>query len=403
MEEGKIRNSITGTPQGGIISPILAIIYLNELDEYMNQLSQKYFKGKRRKTNPEYRRLICNRHNRIRQGRYKEAKEMLKQALKMQTANPTDPDFVRVNYVRYADDFIILVTRAKALAQKVKTEAAEFLSNKLKLELNLEKTLITNLLRDRARFLGYEICKAKCDTKMTITKKGSKQRSINGSIQLLIPSKIINEKIKPFTKNGKPVRRKDRVKDSVLQIIKQYNAEIRGLYNYYSLANNASKYISKFQYYHYYSMVKTIGNKHKLKVRKTIKKFAVPIKRKDGTGTRNIIGIKYKTKSGHKILTYFCESLRRKITPLNTTCNINLNPTSRYKNEILSRLLKSQCELCGTNQEIKNIVVHHVRNVKGLKEKHEKGRKMKLWEKKMVKMNRRTLVVCKECHNKIHD
>ena len=402
MEEGQIRNSITGTPQGGIISPILANIYLNELDEYMEQLSQKYYMGKKRKINPEYRRLIGNRYNRIRKGRYKEAKEMLEKAMKMQTADPLDHNFIRVNYVRYADDFVILIIGAKSLAQEVKMEIAEFLDQKLKLELSMEKTLITNILRERARFLGYEICKAKCDTKMIKTGKGRKRRSINGSIQLLVPSKIINEKIKPFTKNGKPTPRKDRVNDPVIRIIKTYNAEIRGLYNYYSLANNMSKYISKFQYYHYYSLVKTIGNKHKLKVKKTIRKYAIPIKRKDGTGTRNIIGIKYKTKNGEKIMTYFSESLRRKIRPLNTICNIDTNPTSKYKNEIISRMLRSKCELCETEQELNNITVHHLRNLKTLKEKYENERKMKNWEKKMVKMNRRTLVVCNECHNKIH-
>jgi group II intron reverse transcriptase/maturase len=401
MEEGKIKDSISGTPQGGIISPILANIYLNELDKYMDTVSKENEIGERRKNYLPHHRLICNRYNLIRKGKYKEAKELLKKAQKMQAVDSMDPNFRRIKYVRYADDFVVLINGSKAIAEQIKMDIAKFLKEKLKLELNMDKTIISNTLKDKIKFLGYEFCKAKDDTKITKAVDGVKYRSVNGNIQLLVPAKVINEKIKRYTRNGKPIHLNERVNSTIISNITQYNAEIRGLYNYYCLANNVSKQIAKFQFYHYYSLVKTIACKHKLSVRSTIRKYGISVKRKQGTGTRKIIGIKYKTKNGEKTLTYFNESLKHADRPL--SYNITSGETVKdYKNELIARLFSGKCELCGKHKEIENMKVHHVRKLKNVKEKYRNKKTIPNWIKIMIKMNRKTLVVCEECFNKVY-
>ena len=97
---------------------------------------------------------------------------------------------------------------------------------------------------------------------------GRKKRSVNGTIQLVVPGDVIREKLKPFIKKGKPYQVGARVNLPVIEIISQYNAEIRGLYNYYCLATDVSTKISTFQYYHYFSMIKTIARKEKSSVKK---------------------------------------------------------------------------------------------------------------------------------------
>jgi group II intron reverse transcriptase/maturase len=402
MEEGKIRNPTNGTPQGGIVSPILANIYLNELDSYVVQLQKKTEAGNKRKRNNEYHRISMNRLYRIKQGNHKEAKDLLKIMYNMQSKDPMDKNFKRLCYTRYADDFVIFIHGGKEYAQEIKQNLAQFLTDKLKLNLNIDKTLITNILTDKAKFLGYEIAKAKNDSKMTVNSYGIKKRSINGSIQLLIPKQNINEKIKKFTKNGKPTHMKDRLYLPIHDLIGKYNAEIRGLYNYYNLAMNVGKRLTIFRHYHYMSLVRTISVKLKISEKKVFKKYTVPVKRKSGTGTRNIIGIEYQSRNGKKQLTYFNQSLKRITTPtLNLKTPDQFNPA--IKSEIIRRILKGECELCNGKIGIDDCEVHHIRKLKTMIERynHKKGNIPK-WINLMIKMRRKTLVVCKHCHSSIH-
>ena len=402
MEEGNIRNSLTGTPQGGIISPLLANIYLNELDNYMEKLQVNYNKGDKRKTNKEYHRLACARYECKKKGNIEKAEAIRKQMIKLPSTDPMDFDYIRVKYVRYADDFVILLHSPKSLAVEIKNKVALFLKSQLQLELNMDKTLITNLLKDKARFLGYEITKAKCDQKIKKIKNGTKARIANGVLQLLVPADVINNKIRKYTKNGKPVHINDRINLDIKNLLTKYNAEIRGLYNYYRLATNVSKRLGKFKYYHYYSLVKTLARKHKVSVKKTIGKFGMPAKRKQGTGTINIIGTHYQTKAGNKTLIYFNESLKRINIPI-TSLDIPGNYKINFKNELIRRLINKRCELCENQFSINELEVHHIRNLKKLNNAADKKKEnTPYWIKLMLKIRRKTLIVCKSCHNNIH-
>lgn len=399
FEFKQMNNSISGCPQGGIISPILSNIYLNEFDKYMDEIINKNTKGKNRKCNPEYERLRGKRYTAIKNNNLEEVKRLTSILQSIPTTDPMDSNFTRVRYVRYADDFVIAVIGSKEMAKSIKDDVAKFLKDKLNLELNEDKTLITNLATDKANFLGYEFTKAHNDTKMVKDKKGNKKRSVNGQIQLLVPHKVINQKIKDFTSNGKSSVFKPRLKLPVLDIINEYNAEIRGLYNYYCLAHNVSKRLYKFKYYHYFSMLHTIARKENMSVKKVIKKYGIDVPIKDGTGTRRVVGVKYHTKKGEKVMTYFNDSIVRKDfaeQKVIDSFGFGISPNS----QLITRLNANQCELCGSTE---NIEVHHLRKLKDIKEKYKKrGKHIPNWVLVMSQMNRKTLIVCKECHWNIH-
>src|SRR5207302_10467585 len=153
------KDSLAGTPQGGIVSPILANIYLHELDEYVEQLQKEQSKGELRRPNPEYRSLQKRRQYLAKTGRIntEEYKELGIQMRKLPSLDPKDPNFVRVHYVRYADDWVVGVTGPKRLAEEIREKVRQFLKAKLDLTLSEEKTVITNARTSDAKFLGYRI------------------------------------------------------------------------------------------------------------------------------------------------------------------------------------------------------------------------------------------------------
>ncbi len=402
MEYGMRRNTITGTPQGGIISPILANIYLNELDEYLGNQIKEYTSGKMKKFSKMYRRLGTKRYTLLKKGKIKEAFQCLKEMRKIPSKDTNDKDFVRIKYIRYADDFVVFTISNKEFARQLRDRISVFLDKELKLELNMEKTVITHMKTRKVSFLGYDIQIGQANSFLTKFKDGFKRRSVNGIIQLLVPNQVIRKKIRPYMSKNKPAENKNLINFPVLDILNQYNAEIRGLYNYYCLANNVAKRIHRFKYFHYQSLLKTIANKEKTRRRQVIQKYGIPVRRRIGTGTKNIIAVKYKTKKGEKLLTYFDEP----IVHVNEIPAVTLEPEYRfhsYTTQLVKRLEAGKCEICGTTGHINQFQVHHVRKLRDLKRKWRKrGSSVPKHVLLMSRINRKTLVVCKECHRKIH-
>lgn len=399
LEFEKMHNSFSGTPQGGIISPILANIYLHEFDKYMEELCKKFSKGKQKKVNPEYHRLNCKRWKANKNGDYEKANQILKEMQTINALDPMDSNFIRINYTRYADDFLVCIIGSKALAVEIKNKIAFFMENELKLELSQEKTMITNLSHQRVKFLGYEVSKTHENTKQVIDSIGRKKRSANGTIQLLVPSKAINKKLETFRKHGVSYPFVAKVNLPVLDIINSYNAEIRGLYNYYCLATDVSKKIATFKYYHYYSMIKTIARKEKSSVKKVFNKYGISVPRKIGTGTLHIIGMKYKTKNGEKTITYFNDSLKKIDKPM-TKIN-DIFGQNFIGGQLIKRINANQCELCGADTS--ELEVHHIRKLKDITRKYKKrGTAIPNWVMLMSTIKRKTLVVCHKCHVNIH-
>jgi hypothetical protein len=149
-------------------------------------------------------------------------------------------------------------------------------------------------------------------------------------------------------------------------------------------------------------LAKTIAKKEKISVSKVIKKYGINVPRKKDGGMRNIIGVKYLKKSGEeRTITYFNESLERRRIPQN---NVKDSMLSK-RHEILDRLNNCKCELCGySSSSHRDYVIHHVRKLKSTLEKYKKpDTTPPLWVNIMGELYRKTLVVCKKCHQEIHN
>ena len=182
----------------------------------------------------------------------------------------------KFTFVRYADDWLVGVCGTKKECEELKAEIGEFLADELKLELSEEKTHITHSSK-KVRFLGYDICvrrNQKVKGHRMKNGKWRKSRSLHMKVQLTIPHR---EKIESFmfakgiivqTKDGriKPTHRAGLLNLSDSEILEHYNAEMRGLLNYYNLAVDYHT-LDYFCYLMEYSCLKTIANKHKSTVR----------------------------------------------------------------------------------------------------------------------------------------
>lgn len=396
MEDWKYHETYSGCPQGGIISPILANIYLNELDRHVMKIKKKFDVATKARYTPEYTKLVGLRkrlHNKIKNSNGIERKKLIEeyksataQMLKLPAKQCDDK---KIKYVRYADDFLIAVNGNRQDCEKIKQELTEFISTTLKMELSQEKTLITHS-NTPARFLGYTV---RVRRDQQIKPKGKfKTRSMNNKVELNIPFKdkiekflFLNGIVKQRSDNGRlePIHRPQLLNRTDLEIVTIYNAELRGICNFYGLASNFNKLIY-FNYLMEYSCLKTLAGKHRSKVSKIRAMY------KDGTGKW---AIPYETKTGIKKMYFanYADCKGKKFTDIipQTAKNYSHDVTT-----LESRLKAKLCEVCGCT-ESDRYEIHHVNKVKTLKGKSE-------WEKIMIAKRRKTIVVCHKCHMAIH-
>ena len=403
VEDWKYNKTYSGTPQGGIVSPILANIYLDKFDKYIKEYAAKFRKGDRRSINPDYWRLN-NKKNRLKQKLQKtsdepmrksylyEIAQLSKQMLSIPHKDAMDADFRRLQYVRYADDFLISVIGSKSECETIKADITQFMREQLKLELSDEKTLITHA-QDKAKFLGYEIFIRKSDA-VKRNKDGVLKRDFNGAVVLTLNSAVIQKKLTEYNalevRNidgkdiwwSKPRRYMTPMKPE--DILAQYNAEIRGLYNYYSLATNVSKECASFAFIMKMSMFKTLGWKLNTSARKVRQKYQ---KDKDFVIPYN------DAKGKQKYRVFYNEGFKKR----NAQFDVDYDklPQTMYVPypSLVERLKDGRCELCGKEGKV---VMHHVRNLTKLKGCNE-------WEKLMLKRHRKTLVVCEDCNSMIQN
>jgi len=204
VEDWTFHKTYSGTPQGGIISPILANIYLDKLDKYMKEYAENFKKGKKRKRTAEYRqnevmlkkaRDILNKADteEKRNIAVKTIRQLEKERFDIPHSEPMDTDYKRLVYVRYADDWICGVIGSKEDCRKIKEDIKNFLSEKLHLELSDEKTLITNA-KDKARFLGYDI-RIRQSKLAKRDKIGRLVRNYTGRVVLEVSTESIRNKL----------------------------------------------------------------------------------------------------------------------------------------------------------------------------------------------------------------
>lgn len=397
LENWQYHKTYSGTPQGGIISPLLANIYLHELDKFVMKLKSEFDTPGVGQITPEYREL----HNEIKRLSHRltkvtgEEREMVlaeykSKRQKLMTIPCTAQTDKKLKYVRYADDFLIAVKGNREDCQWIKSKLAEFIGDTLKMELSEDKTLITHSSKC-ARFLGYDV-RVRRSGKIKRGGPGHvKMRTLNGGVELLVP---LNDKIRQFVftkgvaiqkEDGSmfPVHRKYLIGLTDLEIVSVYNAELRGICNYYGMASNFCK-LHYFAYLMEYSCLKALASKHKTSLSKIIDKF------NDGTGKW---GVPYETKLGNK-RRYFANYADCKGKGSATDYISNAAVVYGYAVNTLENRLKAKvCELCGTT-ESDHYEVHHINKLKNLKGKER-------WEIAMIAKHRKTLVVCRDCHRSI--
>lgn len=408
MEQWEFNKTFSGTPQGGICSPILANIYLNELDSYIEGLIKTFNKGTERAINQDYK-YLTHRISNLRVKRKKltsenacpsaiaEIDEQI-QSLTMERLNfpygdQYDENYRRLTYCRYADDFIVGVIGAKEDAKRTASQITQFLKNELALEIANDKFHIVHASKG-VRFLGYDVKSYSGNKLAYVESTGTKslKRTVSERMQLLIPEQKINDFVlsKGYGDyyNYKPASRGHLTHLSDAEIITTYNMEIRGFVNYYALGNSANKKLNKVADLCKRSCAMTLAHKN----RTTTQKVIASLKQPDGSWTYKIPDSKKVKEINFYWLKrdFVAKSCREiQIDTIPNTYAITLSRT-----ELIKKLEANTCEYCGSQE---NVEVHHIHKMKDINRNEE------LWAVMMKSRNRKTIVLCRNCHHKLHN
>ena len=406
MEQWTYHDTYSGSPQGSGCSPTLANIYLNELDKYIMNYKTDF------DIKPVKRRRLCKNYERagyryrmmaakVKKAQFSDNKAEHKALLttmkalrKAKLALPSqpaiDPSYRKIQYNRYADDFVIGIIGSKEDAQKVKDDVKDFLENRLKLTLSEEKTKITHSSA-LVRYLGYDFTVSRSrDVKRD--KNGTLQKCWYGKVNLYVPHKKWVDKLREYKalkiskdesgkEKWKGIHRGKLINKLDQDIVKKYNAEIRGIYNFYWLANNVSV-LNKFYFIMEESMYRTFAAKYRSTLYKMKAKYEI----------NDVFTVEYEIKSGKTKCEFYHDGFVQKDEILYD--DVDILPQYRISekpNSLARRLRAGICEVCKKNTS--DIHMHHVKRLKDLTGKDE-------FETIMMKRRRKSLALCSDCFEK---
>ncbi|TDC73571.1 maturase [Actinomadura sp. 7K507] len=381
--------TLSGVPQGGVVSPILSNIYLDRLDDFVETvLIPEYNQGGLRRRSTTYRKVEKQLALARRRGDRAQARQLRRQLRELPSQDMNDPGYRRLRYVRYADDTLLGFAGPKHEAEEIKRRLATFLRDDLKLELSPDKTLITHARTGAANFLGYEITVGRSDRMVA---KG--RRSHNGVVQLRVPKTVIKEKCAPYLKRGKPACLPHLFNKDDHTIVSMYGAVYRGIVQYYLLAGDVSR-LNRLHWVMQTSLLKSLANKHRSTVTRTARKYKTVVV--TPAGPRKCLQARVDRGDGRKpLVAQFggIPLIRQKTAVIQ---DHNPDRPHRPRKELISRLLAGRCEICESTDRIQ---VHHIRRLADL---GQLGQSQPPWAQIMAKRRRKTLIICQSCHDLVH-
>jgi group II intron reverse transcriptase/maturase len=388
LEDWRWNATLSGCPQGSVVSPLLSNIYLDQLDKYVErELIPQHTRGNCRKENRAYARLKRQLRAARRRGDRDQARELAQQMRTLPSGDPMDPGYRRLSYIRYADDHLLGFAGPKAEAEQIKTKLAAFLRETLALELNASKTLITHARTSAARFLGYEIITQHCNTKLT-----NGGRSANGRIALRVPHDVITAQCARYRRRGKPWHRGALQNLPDYDIVRIYGAEYRGVVNYYQLARDVWR-LSTLHWNAETSLLKTLAAKHKSTVIKTAARYQA--KTDTAAGPRTCFEARVRRQGKPDLVARFggIPLIHDRRAVIHDPAPVPVRPRRK---ELIHRLQQRRCELCDHHT---TVAVHQVASLARL---GKPGPGQPAWANLMAKIRRKTLIVCASCHDHIH-
>lgn len=396
LKEERILFENKGVPQGSIVSPLLANVYYHELDEFVKKLAKQYTTPENNRytlKNSKYKKLehrIAKIHKEMKlySPQSRERKELAKE-LKIVRKERLDTSSlkyktIRIEYVRYADDWMIGIAGDRSLAGKIKAEINQFMHTTLRQKIHPVKTKITNIRKGNVCFLGYyiflpenrPISKYKGKGVQTI-RRGQPELRFDLPVEKTLKRLVNKGYLKKLKKGVRPISRSSY---SVLEdhvIVSHYRSLWLGIKNYYSGCTGRNR----LQYIHYLlhmSCAMTLGHHHRMSCTKIFKKHGkyLTVKVK---GSDKIVEFPYQTKW--------------RISDRKWLLGMKVSLPTRYANLISRSSLGLPCIICdseGPNE------MHHVKHVR------KEGFRYKGFTKQMQLLNRKQVPVCKNCHKKIH-
>jgi len=222
-----------------------------------------------------------------------------------------------------------------------------------------------------------------------------RRRVVNGKVGMYIPEDVIQTKRKRYLRDGTPIHRPEFLNDSEYDIIVRYQGEYRGLVNYYGLAQNLA-WLNYLRYTMETSLLKTLASKNQTSVMQEVKRLNSTTKTSEGPRKcLQLIIPREDKKPKPLVATFGGISLKRCKNPV--IQDQVILPYIRMRSEIVERLLNDTCEVCGSKERIE---MHHVRKLANL---NKKGKREKpLWMKIMISRKRKSIPLCKGCHEDIH-